>query len=114
MERFVIIVNGFQPLTIITTHSILDAAAAPDPSLVLAYVNIEHFPTLNRIKASMLSAMADSRLNLIIDVYKEKLNEIKRKLIPNEFIKVKEPRIATFGLYQIWAIFCFSSFIIIT
>ena len=28
MERFVIIVNGFQPLTIITKHSILDIAAA--------------------------------------------------------------------------------------
>ena len=28
MERFVIIVNGFQPLTIITNWSILDVAAA--------------------------------------------------------------------------------------
>ena len=27
MERFVIIVNGWKPLTIITKHSILDAAA---------------------------------------------------------------------------------------
>ena len=33
MERFVIIVNGFQPLTIITKCSILDVAAALDPSL---------------------------------------------------------------------------------
>ena len=33
MERFVIIVNGFQPLTIITKHSILDVAAALDPQL---------------------------------------------------------------------------------
>ena len=31
MECFVIIVNGFQPLTIITKHSILDVAAALDP-----------------------------------------------------------------------------------
>ena len=34
-ERFVIIVNGFQPLTIITKHSILDVAAALDPPLDL-------------------------------------------------------------------------------
>ena len=34
MERFVIIVNGFQPLTIITKRSILDVAAVLDPSLV--------------------------------------------------------------------------------
>ena len=33
MERFVIIVNGWKPLTIITKHSILDVAAALDPSL---------------------------------------------------------------------------------
>ena len=34
MERFVIIVNGFQPLTIITKRSILDFAAVLDPPLV--------------------------------------------------------------------------------
>ena len=34
MEYFVIIVNGFQPLTIITKRSILDAAAALDPPLI--------------------------------------------------------------------------------
>ena len=33
MECFVIIVNGFQTLTIIRKHSILDAAAALDPPL---------------------------------------------------------------------------------
>ena len=35
MERFVIIVNGFQPLTIITKRSILDVAAVLDPPLCL-------------------------------------------------------------------------------
>ena len=33
MECFVIIVNGFQPLTINTKHSILAVAAALDPPL---------------------------------------------------------------------------------
>ena len=33
MERFVIIVNGSKPLTIITKRSILDVAAALDPPL---------------------------------------------------------------------------------
>ena len=33
MERFVIIVNGFQPLTIITKRSILAVAAVLDPPL---------------------------------------------------------------------------------
>ena len=33
MEHFVIIVNGFQLLTIITKRSILDIAAALDPPL---------------------------------------------------------------------------------
>ena len=35
MERFVIIINSFQSLTIITERSILDIAAALDPPLVL-------------------------------------------------------------------------------
>ena len=34
MERFVIIVNGWYPSTIITWRSFLDVAAALDPSLV--------------------------------------------------------------------------------
>ena len=33
MEHFVIIVNGFKPLTIITKRSILDVAAVLDPPL---------------------------------------------------------------------------------
>ena len=37
MECFVIIVNGFQPLTIITQCSILDVAAALDPPLMLKF-----------------------------------------------------------------------------
>ena len=36
MEHFVIIVNGWKPLTIITKCSILDVAAALDPPLLLA------------------------------------------------------------------------------
>ena len=33
MERFVIIVDGFKPITIITKRSILDVAATLDPPL---------------------------------------------------------------------------------
>ena len=38
MECFVVIVIGFQSLTIITKHSILDVAAALDPPLVTLLV----------------------------------------------------------------------------
>ena len=34
MKCFVIIVNGYKPLTVITKHSILDVAAVLDPPLV--------------------------------------------------------------------------------
>ena len=40
MKRLVLIVNGFQLLTIITRQSILDVAAALDPPLVTSYVCI--------------------------------------------------------------------------
>ena len=39
MEHFVIIVNGFQLLTIITKRFILDVAAALDPPLLIFHVN---------------------------------------------------------------------------
>ena len=37
MECFVIIVHGWKPLTIITKHSILDAAAVLDPPLDILF-----------------------------------------------------------------------------
>ena len=40
MEHFVIIVKGFQQLTIITKRSIVDVAAVLDPSLILLDNNI--------------------------------------------------------------------------
>ena len=43
MEHFVIIVNGFQPLTIITKHSILDDAAALDPPLALQTITYKQY-----------------------------------------------------------------------
>ena len=42
MERFVIIVNGFLPLTIIIKLSDLDVAAVLDPLLVTGWVNNKH------------------------------------------------------------------------
>ena len=43
MERFVIIVNGFQPLTIITKRSILDVAAALYPPLLSVNCKLSAF-----------------------------------------------------------------------
>ena len=37
MELFVIIVNGFQPLTIIIKYPILDVPAVLDPSLIVIF-----------------------------------------------------------------------------
>ena len=41
MEYFVIIVNVWKPLTIITKHSILDAEAALDPPLDIKHVKMK-------------------------------------------------------------------------
>ena len=38
MERFAIIVNGLKPLTVIKKRSLLDVAAAPDPSLSILLI----------------------------------------------------------------------------
>ena len=47
MEPFVIIVNGFQPLTIITKRSILDVAAVLDPPLLPI---CSHFPSATHLR----------------------------------------------------------------
>ena len=44
MERFVIIVNGWKTLTIITKRSILDVAAVLDPPLAPHFLDIEIHP----------------------------------------------------------------------
>ena len=58
--------------------------------------------------------MRDSRPNhlLIIYIYHEKFHDINKELIANEFNKVKQFRIANFGLYQFWAPVRFNSSII--
>ena len=43
LERFVIIVNGFQPLTTITKCSIVDVATALDPPLLYVMCRMTHF-----------------------------------------------------------------------
>ena len=50
MKRFVIIVNSFQPLTIITKRSILDVAATLYPRLHVVFVveNLVKFNSLRR------------------------------------------------------------------
>ena len=60
------------------------------------------FSTSKKVKTSIRSTVTDSRQNdlLLIHIYKEELDEIDIKLITNEFIKIKESRIATFVLYQ--------------
>ena len=49
MELFVIIVNGFQPLTIITNCSILDAAAVRSPLMVIFVSNDYQLGSLSLI-----------------------------------------------------------------
>ena len=46
MEQFVITVNGFQPLTIITKRSILDVEAILDPPLEKGYMKKKTLSTI--------------------------------------------------------------------
>ena len=69
MERFVIIVNGFQPLTIITKRSIKDVAAVLDPPLLVLVVTLlkryQNYVTISletfmtyRIKLSVIKTLS--------------------------------------------------------
>ena len=77
MERFVIIVNGWKLLTIITKRSILDVAAALDPLLVLYCVR--HLKQRNKVKFDSLmekveasSVEKNSSQSSDLEVYRER------------------------------------------
>ena len=70
MEHFVIIVNGFQPLTIITQSSILDVAAVLDPPLQMQLTSRNNY--------------------VVLKSFKNKLNEIERVLALISFFTALE------------------------
>ena len=49
MERFVLIVNGWKPLTIIKKPSILDVAAALDPPLIEVFCTFSPYNAAQNI-----------------------------------------------------------------
>ena len=55
MERFVIILNGWKLLTIITKRSILDVAAALDPPLIIAVI----FDWISKQQLNLLLFLSD-------------------------------------------------------
>ena len=61
IERFVIIVNGWKPLTIIKKRSILDVAAALDPLLAMTLKCLKK----NRLLEKAILKLIDEYLKLI-------------------------------------------------
>ena len=57
MERLVIIVNGWKPLTIITKHSTLDVAAALHPPLIIASGNASRYHNCELMFSNILKRM---------------------------------------------------------
>ena len=80
MERFVIIVNGFQPLTIITKRSILDVAAALDPPLVNMAHNETSLIKLNKEDLVRITLDYQGKFNNILDDLKKDISYLKSDL----------------------------------
>ena len=57
MESFVIIVNGWKSLTVITKHSILDVAVVLDPPLVVVFQLLYWIVLLFPLDYSLFSIM---------------------------------------------------------
>ena len=88
MECFVTIVNGFQPWTIITKHSILYVAAAIDPPLgrnlkvlflKLVDMDTEEPPRMKLNKEDLVSITLDyqAKFNNILDDLKKDISDLK-------------------------------------
>ena len=69
MERFVIIVNGWKPLTIITKRSILGVAAALDPPLM----SLPKFWSISLLEILQLLPALFSRIFFLRYIYLELL-----------------------------------------
>ena len=77
MEHFVIIVNGWKPLTIITKCSILDVVAVLDPPLITKYIckgNIYVYTIFNPTHVTNFYAFGNS-----IKVYSSVNQTLQRK-----------------------------------
>ena len=91
MERFVIIVNGFEPLTIITKRSILDVAAALDSPLkttfkkfrprIIHYMDYKNFQNdqyrdeLTQKLSNIVSENNNIRLNEFLSICMDTLDQ---------------------------------------
>ena len=64
MERFVIIVNGFQPLTIITKRYILDVASVLDPPLGWEKIILD---SSSKIMLVLMNGITTKYLNVVFD-----------------------------------------------
>ena len=87
MEHFVIIANGWKPLTIITKSSILDVAAVLDPPLVIVtkirqrtqiltmayHQNLQRkkYPRMSIPHQDCLSSPQRKRINRNLEIFKE-------------------------------------------
>ena len=79
IECFVLIANGFQPLTIITKHSILDVAAVLDPPLV----SVNH-----TIWKASVTHFSECALNVCRKVFKVVLSSLSVNTVSVNVVKV--------------------------
>ena len=87
MERFVIIVNGFQPLTIITKYSMLDVTVVLDPPLVSICKKV----ALNTVTFKKLPENQSKSLPICEYICYDIIDFIKEKII-NRNIKNEKSR----------------------
>ena len=100
MERFVIIVNGFQPLTITTKRSILDVAAVLDPPLERApilYLNpLQQYLEI----VSKLAATLTYKRSILSPSKKKEKSNFKQFLVcfPIIYLSVKNVLIKSYSI----------------
>ena len=76
MELFVTIVNGFQPLTIITKRSILDIAAALDPPLGIE-IDQQYLSNVSNISDPVEKAIKKYKHNPSISIINKMVSSVK-------------------------------------
>ena len=89
MECFVITVNGYKPLTIITKHSILDVAAVLDPPLGSSFLLKIHMNFCYQYAKLRSATYEKIHLDLLQSFPKMKLkvhSQLSKKIVENSVV----------------------------
>ena len=100
MEHFLIIANGWKPLTHITKSSILNVAAVLDSPLLLLTIKLTYFATTHNVKSFHIRSFFWSVFSYIRTEYEDLIQYGVNLRIQNEWMKIRTRKNYVYGHFS--------------